>query len=117
MEEKLKCKIPMKIRKLLEDFGYDNHLSMSQIADEDIDEIKNHASQLAEPVLIASGHRYLIKGLREQSKKETSVPAALKVSRKRSTAGVGEGGASLTTSGTLLTRLSGLHFYFIFLQY
>ena len=84
MEQKIKCKVPEKLKKLLEDFGYDNHVALSQMTDEDISEIKEHASTLPQPILIASGHRYLIKGLQKESKNEMAIPASLKPSHKRS---------------------------------
>jgi len=103
MEQKIKCKVPDKIKKLLEDFGYDNHVALSQIKDDDINEIKEYASKLDVPILIASGHRYLIKGLQKESLNVIAIPAALRPTRRKSTPSNSQDSdaTSSTSAGTI----------------
>lgn len=98
MESKLQTKIPPKIKKMLDDFGYDNHVSMSKMTDDDIDELKEHAANMPDPINIATGHRYLIKGLRGISQNIVDVPASLRM--KKRSVGRATGGASQAESTT-----------------
>jgi len=63
MEDILGCKVPHKVKEALDELGYNNHISMSKMTKEDIDEMKEISKQKIPPVILASGHIHLIEGL------------------------------------------------------
>lgn len=83
MEKQLGAPVPKKIKDLLTEFGYESLVSMSQITDTDIEEIKEHGLTCTPKIMVASGHKYFIKSLAEASKKCLAVPDALKVKEGR----------------------------------
>ena len=85
MEQRLACPIPFKLKRVLEDCGYDNHISMSKIT-EDIfgEELQKEGMTMVPPIKLASGHWHLIERLGTECKKGISkVPAALTCRRRQ----------------------------------
>jgi len=80
MEDSLGCKVPLKIKQTLDEYGYNNHISMSKMTKEDIEEMKETGKQMKPPLLLASGHIHLIEGLIQVSKKIMDRPTVFRKS-------------------------------------